>query len=192
MSDSRNEPTPLDDLALAARRSFPELAVVSVIYLVGYVFGIALLSLVAVMAFGWLGETIRDIAWCGGALLALVGLPVGWVRFGWVKRGDPPSESENDRGKVVGLPGSILIMGLIGLFFGVVMALFAAVVWLSWAVSPFAPASWREGVALGIFSVSAHHPLLWQLLGGIVAGFVILGLILGVVLGLLGQVKRYH
>jgi hypothetical protein len=192
MSDSPNEPTPLDDLALAARRSSLELALLGLVYLVGYLFGIALLSLVAVMAFGWLGDTVRDLAWCGGALLALVGLPLGWVRFGWIKRGDPPSESENDGGKVVGLAGSILIMSLVGLFFGIVMAIFAAVLWLSWAVSPFAPASWRQGVALGIFSLSAHHPLLWQLLGGIVAAFVLLGLILGVILGLLGQVKRHH
>jgi hypothetical protein len=203
--------TPIEDLRQAWREGWGELAGLGVFYLAWYIFGIAIFSVVAVLtfgwlgqgalflwsfffpnnpavlSFGWLGEAVRQVAWCGGALLAAVTMPLGWVRIGAFSR--PYKRSLAPEGPPYGVLASILVMGIVGVICGALLMAYLGFVWCSLALSPFAPDSWRLTVSPGIFMLSGNYPLPYVFLG-IWGGFVLLCLLLGCILGPLGKVRR--
>jgi len=192
LNQPENEPTPIEELAAAAREGYGALIGVGVFCLVEYLFGIALISLAAVMLFGWMGGIARDVAWCGGALLAAVGIPFGIVRLHFLgRRGTPPPATDQDKGTPLRLVPSILVMGIVGLFIGACLGLFLLVILISVAASPFGPTSWRQGVSVGFLALSWGHPLAWQFFGYSVGLGVVIGLALGCILGPLGKVRRW-
>jgi hypothetical protein len=179
--------TPIEDLRQAWGEGWGELAGLGVFYLVWYIFGIALFSLAAVLTCGWLGEIARQVAWCGGALLAAITMPLGWVSIGAFSR--PYKRPPEEPGPAYGVGASILVMGIVGIIFGAILTMYIAVIWCSLALSPFAPESWRDTISLGIFTLSGKPRLAWVFLG-IWGGFVLLCLLLGCILGPLGKVRR--
>lgn len=154
---------------------------------IGYSFMIALLGLIGGMFGGMFGGAFGQNAsrwgWIAGALLAAVGYPLGWIRVGngrLHKRSRAEHEEEERRpGKQMGpLKGGFAGL-FIGAILGIVVGMVVIVYWLSIALSPFAPASWREGMPPDLFAFPgpAKHAL--TVLGWTIGGFAVVFLFLG-------------
>jgi hypothetical protein len=157
----------------------------------GYLFAIAFVSVLGALVLGLFPHEVRQWGWLAGALLAVVGYPVGWVSFPDFKarkmtRAEQEADERRPRkhlGPVAGSLVGILIGVILGLLVGFVLIVF----WLSLALSPFTPDTWREGMHVGFLSVSMTSWTGLALLGWPIAAFSVFG----IVLGLCGQVYRY-
>lgn len=134
--------------------------------IVGAYLGTMLDGLVYLVAPEWTGSG-RQIGWLACVGLTAIGLPLGWVRidgkrFRWPGQAghstsgsntvtrkrrkpakDDPVRSLGGIAKMAGL------LALIGGVLGLMLGLYLGMVWMSIALSPFAPGGWFESVAAG-------------------------------------------
>jgi hypothetical protein len=135
-----------------------------------YTLGVLVIGLVAAYLVGFLGETAGHIAWCVGAGLAAVGMPLGWVSISFGQKcGRALPDRFRGPGKPCGLLGSMLAGLFVGLLAGVLLGMAHTLMWYSLERSPFFPESWWSDWRAA--AVVGGHVAVCMLLGVLIAPF---------------------
>lgn len=158
-----------------------------------------------VLQFGtadWPPHRVQHIGWVVGAVLFAIGVPLGWCRvtlekssvsFGEGGRKDGQTAEEAKQAPVVekvpdppdrSLSHALrvgLVGGLFGFLFGFLLGCTLSLIWVSIALSPWAPAEWVEALHVGWSGVSTSHPMAIALWLGTMAGLGVLGFVVGFV-----------
>ena len=179
MTDDHESQTPLEQYAQASREGAVNPVPWGLFILGHYLFGIAFLSVMSVAMLGWVHDAASTYAWYAGALLAAVGIPLGFVRFGFGRRLKPSEQVADEKtGTPVGPFASMFVGAFLGALLGGLLAFFLLMIWASIALCPLAPASWRLDLLKTISNFT----------GIIVLGVSLLGFAFGPFLG----IKSYH
>lgn len=194
-----------------------------------YVFAMLLVALIA----AWLGSlgdvlllffkielpggwAVRHLMWIGGALLAAIGYPLGWIEINGrkfelfdkknkksQKPEEPKADDElQDEGTPSKILPSALFFGFVGALLGLMLGGSLLLIWFSLAMSPWPPGEWLESLSARAPDPSAppgsldregglttsHPAAIYCMLGPIVL-LGILGVLVGGVGAAFGLVK---
>ena len=111
---------------------------------IGYSFMIALVGLTGSMFARVFGENAVPWGWAMGAILAAIGYPIGWIRMDNAKsyklsRSEQEKEERRPRRALGSLKGGLVGL-VIGTILGLVVGMAGVVYYLSFLMSPLAPA----------------------------------------------------
>ena len=156
-----------------------------------YLFAIALVALVGALVMGGFEHDVRRWGWVAGALVAAIGYPVGWVSLSGFKlhemsKAEQEAESRRPRQAMGPVRGSLTGI-LLGMILGVPVWGVIMVFWISLALSPLTPDSWREGFQTSVFFVSMPPRATLIILATTSGGFAVLG----IMIGLCGRMYQY-
>jgi len=154
-------------------------------------FAIALLGIFGALLLGGLSHSIRQWGWVAGALLAAIGYPLGWVTFPGLRYRKLSQAELDEEDRRVRKPmsriGGCLGGMLFGAFLGILVWFVTVVFWVSFALSPMSPDSWREGIWTTWCFITLPPWTAFAILGWTAGALALLG---GTA-GLCGKMYRY-
>lgn len=131
-------------------------------------------------------EILQGYTWLAGAMLAIIGIPAGWIKFGREAKAPPVAGGTME-------PASLRQRLLGGALIGTGMAVWGSCLlllcWLSLGRCPLLPASWHEALTFSGVAVSSRAGSGYHMSGGglwmpvlFVFGATFLGAVFGAIL----------
>ena len=131
-------------------------------------------------------ETLQGYTWVAGSIMAIIGIPAGWIKFG---RESKPPPVPGAMGEPAGLGQRLAAGAAIGSITAMWGSCLLVLCWLSLERCPLLPPSWHEALAFSGAAVTSHTGSGYQFSGGglwmpvlVVFGGTLLGAVLGAIL----------